>query len=533
MGQHSTNIRHIPRHTWINQKLKTETKMKKLFSFLPFLALALFTVLDFTFGGGGLAGMAIATAPLAVPEDIKAKAKQLLQLLTGEETPEGIAKAVETVGIQSNEVSAVLEFAKTLKEKNTNVAPNIITNPIGSKKYSGVPTEELAMSYDMMKSAGVKIPDELAQELVGRHESEDAKSMHREATKSFGNFRQKTSAKANEISQSTLANYGDEWVAQSWLNTVWERVRLGSNILNEIPTQIIPQGNESVEIPLESGDLTFYKVPQASDAGSAQVAPTIPTSRMGTDKKTLSVGKMAARSVYTGELEEDSIIAYASRLQAQAIVAFQEHMESLFLDGDTATGATTNINHIGGTPASTDVYLISDGARKNALATAGNKRSGTTLAAADFLATMKLLGKNGVDITKLKFILDAGTYFNALGLTEVKTVDTFGNDATVRTGELRMLYGVGLQPTAQVARLGGGLTNADGKVDQTTPANNTKGQILIVRPDQWRMALKRAMRIEYTRFANADASEFVIHTRAGFGARGSTGAAAITYGLTV
>lgn len=52
--------------------------MKKLFSFMPFIALLLFAVASVYFDGGIFAGMTIATAPLAVPEDVLDSLKRII-----------------------------------------------------------------------------------------------------------------------------------------------------------------------------------------------------------------------------------------------------------------------------------------------------------------------------------------------------------------------------------------------------------------------------------------------------------------------
>ena len=71
-----------------------------------------------------------------------------------------------------------------------------------------------------------------------------------------------------------------------------------------------------------------------------------------------------------------------------------------------------------------------------------------------------------------------------------------------------------------------------GKVDQTTPANNTTGSILGVRWDQWKLAYKRRMTMEVTRIANADSWEIVALSRWGLAYR-DVEASAISYNLTV
>jgi len=74
--------------------------------------------------------------------------------------------------------------------------------------------------------------------------------------------------------------------------------------------------------------------------------------------------------------------------------------------------------------------------------------------------------------------------------------------------------------------------NTAGKVDLDTQGNNTRGAILCVRPDQWKMAYKRRMTIELTRFANSDSYEIVALARFGLGYR-DTEASAISYHVVI
>jgi len=74
--------------------------------------------------------------------------------------------------------------------------------------------------------------------------------------------------------------------------------------------------------------------------------------------------------------------------------------------------------------------------------------------------------------------------------------------------------------------------NAAGKVDLDTAANNTKGALLAVRWDQWRLGWKRRMTIETTRVPSADSTEIVALMRVGLAQR-DTEASAISYNLGI
>jgi hypothetical protein len=219
------------------------------------------------------------------------------------------------------------------------------------------------------------------------------------------------------------------------------------------------------------------------------------------------------------------------------MISGQELMEAFVINADSETGATTNINDIGGTPAGTEWFMLGNGFRKLALVTntANSRSAGGALAIEDYLETMRLMGTAGIaagDPSKIFFVVDPNVHYANMSLPEVKTRDVF-SAATIESGFLKGAYGVQILPSWQFHRGATGLkANTSGKVDLDTQGNNTTGAILCVRPDQWKLAYKRRMTIELTRFANSDSYEIVALARFGLGYR-DTEAAAITYNVGI
>lgn len=348
--------------------------------------------------------------------------------------------------------------------------------------------------------------------------------------------------KANELNQSTLSSYGDEWIGVTYSTALWDKIRLATQVAARIPTVVIPQASESVIIPLLGTSPTFYKVAQASaqDSNPGPVTNTFTTSKEGTSSQTLTAAKMGAAVNYTGELEEDSLIPWVETLRMDLTKEAAEVLEHVIIDGDTATGATTNINNIGGTPGATDVYLLFNGFRKLPLVTTtSNSRSvAAALSIADFLSTVKMMGtagKNAVDKRAVSFILDLPTNWAAVNLAQTLTRDVYSNP-TIESGMLTNIYGYEVMASANMHRANQDATyglkaNTSGKVDTTTASNNTTGSILAVRWDQWRLGYKRQMKFEIERYARADATAIIVSMRVGMINRDSE-ASAISYGIT-
>jgi hypothetical protein len=348
--------------------------------------------------------------------------------------------------------------------------------------------------------------------------------------------------KANELNQSTLATFGDEWVSVTYSSQLWDKIRLATPVVAKLPTVTIPQGSESIIIPIQSTSPTFYKVAQASAQGSnpGRVTPTITTDKLSTGNRTLTAQKLGAAVNYTGELEEDSIIPWLSELRRDMVRESAEVLEHIVIDGDTDLSATTNINDIGGTPAATDIFTLFDGFRKLPLITnTPNSRSGTTLSVTDYLETSKLLGPAGthaMDKRAFSYIVDPNTHWKTLEQTQVLTQDLF-SQPTIENGMLTSLWGSEVINSANMHRASKNLTqaylaNSSGLIDLDTPANNTTGSILAVRWDQWRFGMKRMMKIEVERDAISDSNLIVVTMRVGLINRDNE-ASAISYNITV
>ena len=418
-------------------------------------------------------------------------------------------------------------------------------------KYDGLSIEDLSFMSGVLNSAkGMRIDGRespgtteglrraLAIRLLDSSEGKgdeyrSAKSVMPEAVKGM---------KANELNYSTLSSYGDEWIGVTYSTQLWDKIRLQTQIVSRIPTVVVPQGSESIVIPVNTTSPTFYKVAQATaqDSNPGRVTPTVTTSRMGTTNKTLTVSKLGAAVNYSGELEEDSLIPWIAELRRDLIVEGAEVLEHVVIDGDTATGGTTNINDIGGTPGGTEAFLLFDGFRKLALVTnTANSRSAGALTIEDYLETIKLMGlggKNAVEKSRVSYIVDMFTHWKSLELAELKTQDVYSMP-TIEEGVLRRVYGYDVLTTDNMHRANQDATyglkaNTSGKIDLDTASNNTTGSILAVRWDQWRLGYKRNWTFEVQRDALSDSTVIVGMMRVGMVHR-DTEASAISYNVTL
>lgn len=451
------------------------------------------------------------------------------------------ALAGQFAGLQ-NEVQAMKAQAdKTPVNDPGYAAPAVIVNT-DHWKFDNTDTGDLAVMIGVLDSAdrsrtGRKATANAYKALAMRLETEEARKS--EAMRTAGHAFKKAGIKANEIAQSTLANYGDEWAGVAYSGALWEKVRQATFVLDRLPQIEFPAGAESLVIPLEGTDPTWYKVAQAASLSSNPggiPTNTVTASVLGTGSQTMTLAKMGARVLWTGEMEEDAILPYVATLRRQLAVSAAEYLEHAIIDGDTDASASTNINAIDTTPTGSEAYLLFNGFRKVPLVTlTANSRDGGSLDVGDFLETLKLMGTGGLagmDMNRVGFIVDRHTHWKALELPEVKTRDVFSG-ATLENGRLTGIWGYPVYVSGQIAKVGNGKSNTAGKVDADTAANNTKGQIVAVRWDRWQFGWRRRMTLETTRIPAADSTEIVALMRAGLIYSAADDAAAISYNLGV
>ena len=433
-----------------------------------------------------------------------------------------------------NGAPAVAQFGDIAKYDNLEIADLATLAALGkATKMSG---KSDGPSLELLKALTVRLgeSDEGKQPEYGA-----AKATLRQAQ---ARVHGGAAVKANELNYSTYSSYGDEWIGVTYSNALWDKIRLATPVVGRIPTVTVPQGSESVVIPLLGASPTFYKVAQATaqDANPGRTTATYTTGKLGTSSQTLTVGKLGAAVNWSSELDEDSFIPWVQELRRDLTAEAAEVLEHIVIDGDTVTTATTNINDIGGTPAGTEAFLLFNGFRKLALVTnTANSRSAGTLAVDDYLETLKLMGlggRNAVDKAAVSFITDMHTNWASLVLAELKTTDV-NSQATVENGQLTRIWGREVITSANMHRANQDATyglkaNTSGKIDLDTASNNTTGSILAVRWDQWRFGYKRMMNFEIQREPLSDSTLIVVNMRVGMVYR-DTDASAISYNVTL
>ncbi len=302
--------------------------------------------------------------------------------------------------------------------------------------------------------------------------------------------------KADELSYSTQANFGDEWVPDLWSQQIWHRARLENAILPLFQSVEMP--SNPFELPIEGTDPTVYFVPETTDESQLSLGSgnPIPDSKVGTGKVQLAAKKLALRVGFSSELVEDAIVPVLNIYREQAMRAITDSIDYVLLNGDTQTSG--NINKDGGTPDATDRYMAFDGLRKLPLVT--TTANSVDAAGAPTLALLRqtrftMAPKYAARPSDLAWIVDGGTYATFLGMSEFLTMEKAGPLATAQTGQIGFADGAPVIVSAEMPLTDG----ADGKVNDATPANNTKGTALCVYRPGWFVGYRRriAVSVDY------------------------------------
>jgi hypothetical protein len=481
--------------------------------------------------------------PEAVPEAMSQDAALLeaarsLFAKLGTTTPAVAAPVVQRSAVEEENIrlkrELELERARSTQTHDVPTPPRRATPQISVSeplRYAHLTHSDLYFGHMILRSRGQQPSEEYRRVMGGRTEraiERGDKYLSDPVVRSLF-----PSTRANEVAISTAAGGGDEWVAVAWSSQIWEVAR-ENQIYEDLVSrgmrvEEVPQGHESIYIMTEGADPTVYTLSQDADLASGRPDVNVAATRIGTGRVLLTPGELGMAVVYSDVFEEDSLVPVLAQYNRQMQIKASETVEQLFINGDTETGASTNINLIDNTPGtglSTPYYIASDGALKYALVTgSGTSRDGSTLNESDFRLTNKLMPSaiRGRFANQV-YIIDPDTHSAALDIAAIKTDDVRRTNATVTSGVVQNIYGVDVKISGFMP-----LANIAGKVPA---AGGTLGRILNVYAPYWAAGWKRKIKVEADRDILSGTNIIVAKMRLGFKARGA-GCATCTYNLTV
>jgi HK97 family phage major capsid protein len=214
------------------------------------------------------------------------------------------------------------------------------------------------------------------------------------------------------------------------------------------------------KLPLEGIDpITFFVAENTSD-NLVDNTTHIPPSTPGTANITFTAKKLALRTVWSEESDQDSIINmgdYARNKIGQALANGDEDVD---INGDTAGTMDSDSGTAG------HRRLAWSGLRKLTNAGAKVDFGNVDTAWLTNLRAMRMkLGKYGVQPSQLALIVSVKGYLKMLAnIPEIQTLDKYGGQAVILTGELGRIDGIPIIPSEFVRED----LNASGVFDNVT-----------------------------------------------------------------
>lgn len=317
----------------------------------------------------------------------------------------------------------------------------------------------------------------------------------------FSSFRAEARAKALT---STSANAGDEWVPTFATAELWRDVHLETAVAAAL---------ERVNMPTNPYTLPTLDLDATWKYASAENT-AVTASDVNTGSATLTAVKVMSEQDFSSEVTEDSIIPVVPAIRASLVRRAAQTIDDLIVSGDTETGGTGNVNLDDAAPTAGDVFLAINGMRKFCIVT--NTAQVSNVAAAltttNFTTVRGLLGRYGARPSDLRIVAGQSTLNTMYDIASVRTLETYGANATIVQGELARFFGIPILPYEAIPLLTSDKVEADGKAS-TTSTNNTLGWLLLFNRNGWRLGFRRELVIESWRDIKKDQNVLVASLR--------------------
>ncbi len=340
-----------------------------------------------------------------------------------------------------------------------------------------------------------------------------------------GFSRQLLGAMTRAAMDSTTAGAGDELVATLEARELWQDVNLQTLVAPIVPT--FPMPSNPFEVPRQLGDVSFF--PGTENTATSDTA-------LVTGRITLTAYELVGQVPYSFTLEEDGVIAMLPEIRAGLVRNVAEVLDDIILNADKTT--TNNINADGAsitasTSGKAHWLLGYDGMLHLPLVDNTSQANNHNAAVSDdmFNELRVKLGKYGARPSQLAWIMDVNTFIRAQSISQFRTMDKLGPNATLLTGMLGAVEGIPVIVSEQMP-----LADADGKITDGA-SSNTKGRLLLVNRTQWAQGFRRQLMIDVDRDTQKRQTVVTVSFRHALaersGTRSSSTHTALQYNITM
>lgn len=388
-----------------------------------------------------------------------------------------------------------------------------VCQAFGRAGLSSGPSEELRSTFDAVSKG--KYEDTAAIRSNGE----------RELTEAFraGHMSAQGYERALRAMDTAESGYGNQLIGAQYVGELWKGAETDSRVFGLIRS--FEMSAPTAYLPVQA---TLPVVSYVSES-TANNSSNYGTTKTGSNRVSVSASKLLMHQMWSGEMEEDSIIPFLPFLREEAARSWAYHLDSIVLNGDNTNSATGNINLDDADPDDSSYYLAFDGIRHGGIVDNTNNKA--DIAGPLTLSSFKAQRGRMLDATykhdwaspnnpdDLIYVADPGTCDQISFLDEFLTQDKIGQQATVFNGQQMRILGSPLIRSIAVSK-----TEADGKLS-TTGSNNVKGQVVTFNRRGCVVGTRRQMKLETERLPATDQTRIVWSTRMGFGRFTPTGSA--------
>jgi len=306
-----------------------------------------------------------------------------------------------------------------------------------------------------------------------------------------------------ELRKALNTSDGSDWVPTALSAQIIDDLRLQLKVAALFEQIQVPTNSgSSYEVPLRGSRRRAYLMGESTDDSSNKISTATPP----TSKLTFTVVKHALRMLASYEMTEDSIVPIIPLMREEIVQALADAEEDAILNGDTSSSHFDTGLSLG----SDDIRKSWYGLRYYSNATNGNARVDiSTLNVSNLRAIRKAMGRFGADPRQLAWITSISGYIQMMGLTEVLTLDKYGNNFTARAGELGMFDGASIIVSEFVSEE----LNTSGVYDGSTTTDTV---ILLVNHRAFKRAQKGQMISESERDIEVQQNKIVMSRRVDF-----------------
>lgn len=294
-------------------------------------------------------------------------------------------------------------------------------------------------------------------------------------------FKQRFQPLVQAISASTGGS-GAEFVPKELSANLIERVALELRVCALFPLIEMPTNPFDVPGRPVSRTRTSKATEQTADTGQTPFSKLTPASR----KITLTAAKFAAEALTSKEAEEDAIIAIMPFLIEEITDYLAADLEDATVNGDTAGAMDTGW-------AASDPRKNFDGLRKFVQAAFKTDVGNAAPTVSNTVrANRKKMGKYGINPNKVAHLVSMSAYLQLLADPNVQTMEKYGPQATIVSGELGKADGSPIIVSEYVRQD----LNATGVFDNVT-TNRT--ELVSVYTGGWLRGSRRGLTVQVLR----------------------------------